>query len=160
MKKILKYSLGEKNNFIPKLFYPSQKYLPEWYRREKKFDGGDPKIFGIRDANLTYKSCIPFFDSLTNGYMVELWTDIFVKKNESGIPIITWNVGPDPVYPRNPIESFIQPHGHNEHHFAWFNPYAIKTPSNYGLLLGHPLNRFDLPFTTLTGITDADTLLM
>lgn len=159
MKKQLKYALGIDNNFFPQSLFPSKKYLPDWYKNEKRFTNEKPKIFGINEKNLTYKACIPFFDSLTNGYTVELWTDIFVFKNDNGVPEMRWDIGPDPVVGRDSIKSFTQPHMHDDAHFAWFNPYTIKTPKNYGLLITHPFNRFDLPFTTLTGIADSDKLL-
>jgi len=32
-------------------------------------------------------------------------------------------------------------------------------PAGYSLLITHPFNRHDLPFVTLTGLVDADSLL-
>jgi hypothetical protein len=159
MKKKLKYISEKQNEFFPKSLFPSKNYMPDWYKNEKIFEGGKPKIFGINDSNKTYKSCVPFLDSLTTGYMVELWTDIFVEQNKEGLPIVTWDAGPTPVFERSPIKSFVHPYKHYEHHFAWMNPYAMQTPKDYGLLITHPFNRHDLPFTTLTGIVDSDDLL-
>ena len=36
------------------------------------------------------------------------------------------------------------------------NFWAIETPPGYSLLVTHPVNRYDLPFTTLTGLVDTD----
>ena len=36
------------------------------------------------------------------------------------------------------------------------NLWTIEAPEGYSLLFTHPLNRFDLPFTTLTGLVDSD----
>ena len=33
---------------------------------------------------------------------------------------------------------------------------TIEAPEGYAVLFTHPVNRFDLPFTTLTGIVDCD----
>jgi hypothetical protein len=37
------------------------------------------------------------------------------------------------------------------------NFWTIETPPGYSLLFTHPVNRADLPFTTLTGLVDCDT---
>ena len=36
------------------------------------------------------------------------------------------------------------------------NLWSIEAPEGYSLLFTHPLNRFDLPFTTLSGLVDCD----
>ncbi|HZL31017.1 MAG TPA: hypothetical protein VFC54_08145, partial [Pseudolabrys sp.] len=36
------------------------------------------------------------------------------------------------------------------------NFWTIETPPGYSLLFTHPLNRTDLPFTTITGLVDTD----
>jgi hypothetical protein len=36
------------------------------------------------------------------------------------------------------------------------NLWTIEAPEGYAVLFTHPLNRVDLPFTTLTGIVDCD----
>ena len=36
------------------------------------------------------------------------------------------------------------------------NLWTIEAPEGYALLFTHPANRFDLPFTTLTGMVDCD----
>ena len=50
-----------------------------------------------------------------------------------------------------------RPAGHHNTHYAWNNVVGFKVPKGYSVLVTHPLNRFDLPFTTLSGIADADT---
>jgi len=48
------------------------------------------------------------------------------------------------------------PAGHDEDHYAWKSLFNIQTPKGYSILISHPHNRFDLPFTTLSGIVDSD----
>jgi hypothetical protein len=36
------------------------------------------------------------------------------------------------------------------------NLWIIEAPDGYAVLFTHPFNRFDLPFTTLTGLVDCD----
>jgi hypothetical protein len=46
------------------------------------------------------------------------------------------------------------PAGCNEMHFAWHFHHSFILPKGYSALFTHPLNRHDLPFTTLSGIVD------
>jgi hypothetical protein len=36
------------------------------------------------------------------------------------------------------------------------NLWTVEAPAGYAVLFTHPFNRFDLPFTTLTGLVDCD----
>ncbi len=40
--------------------------------------------------------------------------------------------------------------------FAWKSHWGVKTPKGYSAIFTHPINRFDLPFITTTGIMDTD----
>jgi hypothetical protein len=40
--------------------------------------------------------------------------------------------------------------------FVWKLHLTFKLPKGYSMLVTHPFNRYDLPFTTLTGIMDTD----
>ena len=53
-------------------------------------------------------------------------------------------------------QGFPPPAGHSNHHFAWELPISFRTPPGYSILVTHPLNRFDLPFTTTSGLMDSD----
>ena len=136
---------------------PSKFNLPSWYKNMAP-DHSNVKVL---PHALTVKSCIPFLDGLTSGYMIELASDIAVQI-VNGVPDITWangdlqlvasrDGGGAPLLPT--------PSGHSSHHFVWLTSTSIELPSGYSLLLTHPFNRFDLPFTTLTGISDADNIM-
>ena len=47
-----------------------------------------------------------------------------------------------------------------EQPFKWNSPWLIKTPKGYSTLFTHPLNHFDLPFITMSGIVDTDSYTM
>jgi hypothetical protein len=143
---------------------PAKKYIPEWYKKAESFIGGS-MVFGKNGVNPALKSCIPFMDTLTSGYMAELWTDLYVEQTEHG-PFVRWpNQSKDspiqftPFEARGPEASHPMPvpNGYSDIHFTWHNPYLIKVPFGYSVLLTHPLNRYDLPFFTLSGIVDCDT---
>jgi hypothetical protein len=155
MSKILKTNSG-----IPfiEIFSSSKSHIPNWYKKSKQFSGEKVEIKNL-SYNSDIKKCVPFLDSLTSGYMIELWTDIQVTF-ENGKPIMTWLVTPDPVSFRSGVaELFPIPAGHNSQHMSWNLPIFLQTPKGYSSLITHPLNRHDLPFLSLSGIVDTDGVL-
>lgn len=135
---------------------PIKKYIPEWYKKSLPFIGGKPDINNY-SSNAAMKSCIPFLDALTSGYTITLWTDILVEKND-GIQMLRWLRFPDPISirPDGIADGLPTPEGHSDVHYVWNIPWATHTPKGYSILITHPLNRYDLPFTTLSGIIDSD----
>ena len=161
--KVLKFSYDEE---VPLLSgpTPSKKHLPDWYKKTPMFSGdGKAHISGLAHlSTLTVKACAPFMDAMTSGYVVELPMDIEVVREllPSGDyrPIILWPVGPPPLNerPENGRSPLPIPVGHAETHFFWQNQIIMQLPKGYSMLVTHPLNRYDLPFTTLSAIVDAD----
>ena len=49
-----------------------------------------------------------------------------------------------------------RPEGHHPNHLAFKGFWGMKTPKGWSLLVVHPLNRHDLPWTITSGIMDAD----
>lgn len=146
-------------NFV-KPYNPAKNYIPDWYKKSsfwvdnKKFTEDK---YGY--ANLSMKACVPFLDTLTMGYILELWCDIRVFKDDDGEKKVHWfTPWAEPIRKRDKhvAEYLPTPAGCSSEHFVWAVPYGIKTPNGYSTLLTHPINRFDLPFTTLTGIIDTD----
>lgn len=132
---------------------PSKNFLPQWYRQSTikslplDKDERDSSPRGL-------KSCTPFLDGLTSGYIQKTWCDIeidfsdglFSCKCDSSVPMLesrdSVNV---PISERfYPIE------------FAWLMPWIPKTPKGYSVICTHPHNRLDLPFVSLTGVIDSD----
>jgi len=142
---------------------PSKNYIPDWYKSVRAFST-DKVVFdenGAADKN--FKSCIPFLDSFTSGYIVELDRDLYVTTDSDGNKLIQWNNEiPDtiPVSSRAESKNLMPvPAGHSSNHFIWRSNYCMRVPKGYSVIISHPFNRFDLPFTTLTGIVDADSFL-
>ena len=134
---------------------PASTTVPDWYKNIPPFIGGKPIIENYNKPNITVKNCIPFLDSLTTGYTLTTYQDIQVTSTEFG-PKLTWLIEPDPVVIRDPQPGLPIPIGHSNLHFAWNLPINYKTPKGYSVLIVHPLNRFDLPFNTLSGIIDSE----
>jgi hypothetical protein len=135
---------------------PIKKLLPEWYRTsETTILSPD----GTEASGL--KRCVPFLDALISGYALVTPVDIFISETDSGELKIGWN-SPDEFVdfiherPKESAANLPRPAGHHPNHLAWRGTWGIKTPKGWSLLVTHPLNRFDLPFTTTSGIMDSD----
>jgi len=130
---------------IPK---PAKNFIPEWWKKQElSINNHNPF------DNLSFKACVPFLDSLTSGYMMHTSQDIFVKiENEN--PYMSWPTSPSPIIVRDSRDNLPVPIGHHNTHFAWSTNFGFELPKGYSLLVTHPLNRFDLPFTSVSGIID------
>jgi hypothetical protein len=145
-------------NILPRPF-PAVQGLPEWFKAmpAKTFN---PTV-GIDD--LTVKKCPPFIDAMTYGFLIPLHVDLEVRNGE-----FTWDfITPSGVvseYPHSPID-FHDPsqatgtpfHDDDRFIIKFNNLWTIQAPEGYSLLFTHPVNRTDLPFTTLSGLVDCDT---
>lgn len=137
---------------------PAKSFIPDWYKKAEKsyVDSSGHTQSGL-------KTCVPYLDGLTAGYMLSTPVDIYVneKPDSEDTLQIRWD-GPahfqDFVVERSSLSGSTMPRpaGHYPNHMVWRGYWSIKTPRGYSLLFTHPLNRHDLPFTTLSGIIDSD----
>lgn len=163
---IIKFTPAEVNlSFEPKDYAPPSpaiNKLPEWYRKLSRFQTSNDlsKLFPVNDRGTdgsagSTKLCMPFLDSLSAGYMFCLEDDIEVTLDKSGFPSIKNTNSFMLVDKRNMVEVAV-PHEHHPMHYGWKIPWHCETPPGYSILITHPHNRHDLPFTTLSGIIDSD----
>jgi len=111
----------------------------------------------------TVKRCPPFLDAVREGIVFPLATDLHVKDGE-----LSWDWDPPDVPGSRVTVSPIGVHVPEQLTGAPFridpgvfavkfsNFWTIETPPGVSLLFGHPFNREDLPFRTLTGLVDVD----
>jgi hypothetical protein len=140
---------------------PIIKTLPDWYRKADRFhkdpSTGEHAIGPDKGKIPTYKSCPAMFDVMGSGYALLTPCDIEFF-NKDGI----YNVKiKDSKYsnfctPRAPMPQFVTPSGYSDSHFAWFPDWSVEVPDGYSVLYVSPLNRFELPFLTVSGIIDND----
>jgi hypothetical protein len=140
---------------------PASEFVPEWYRKSPgKYSFAKSEIDPLDRISVTstYKKCTPFFDALTAGYMVFLTSDIEVVKKDDGQPFIQWRTTRRIITDHSDIqwEGLPCPEGYSKHVYKWHNQFNINVPKGYSLLFLNPINRFDLPFMTITGIVDCD----
>jgi hypothetical protein len=110
----------------------------------------------------TAKRCPPFVDAMTSGFLIPLICDVRVENGE-----FTWDndlpSGGAVGFARSPIglHDAAQVTGTplfdpDRFMIKFHNLWTIEAPPGYALMFTHPVNRFDLPFTTLTGLVDSD----
>jgi hypothetical protein len=133
--------------------------LPEWFKAlpQKSFNPT------MGEESMTVKKCPPFIDAMTYGFLFPLAVDLQVRDGE-----FSWDFelpeGLVSEYPHSPIDFHDSsqaagtPYVDDDRFLLKFNNFwTVEAPSGYSLLFTHPVNRSDLPFTTLTGLVDSDT---
>jgi len=141
---------------------PAVKNVPEWYRSLAKFDKSNDDIavgvknnIGADGAMVATKMCMPFFDALTGGYHYVLEDDIYVDMDEDGKPTISW-AGDVMMVDKRPTVELPVPDNCHPIHYGWRMNWYYETPPGYSVLITHPMNRYDLPFYTMSGIVESD----
>ena len=148
----------------------SASLIPDWYKKTSRFINGDKPYndfiqlhkdshaIGNKDIHMTLKNCQPFIDTLTSGYMIRLPAAILVYKDELGNSIIKWSTDFAVIDSQDNkiLGGFKAPDGYFPQFFRWQNMWITQTPPGYSSLFTHPLNRFDLPFMTLSAVVDTD----
>jgi hypothetical protein len=137
---------------------PASQGLPDWLKAMPQ-QGFNPMT--MRDDD-TVKRCPPFIDAMTTGFLLVLSCDLRVENGE-----ITWDhdlpPGGSVEFPRSPL-GFHHPSqvvgsplfDPDRFLIKFHNLWSIEAPEGYAVLYTHPVNRMDLPFTTLTGIVASD----
>jgi hypothetical protein len=134
---------------------PIKNIIPEWYKAAPRFTEGNAPRF-LPSKNLAMKYCMPFLDGLTSGYYIPLNQDVLVEQRPDG-PFLSWGIGsPLEVRSSRAALTLPIPEGHASTHFTWTTQVSFQLPKEYSALVTHPLNRFDLPFTTLSAVIDCD----
>jgi hypothetical protein len=138
---------------------PAVRGLPDWFKSmpAKAFSATSGK-----DA-LTVKKCPPFIDAMIYGFLIPLAIDLEVRDGE-----FSWDFtvpqgyvsefSHSPIDFHDPGQVAGTPFFEDDRFIIKFNSFwTIEAPAGYSLLFTHPVNRSDLPFTTLTGLVDCDT---
>lgn len=139
----------------PNSINSAKQYIADWYKKIPKYR--DNNVLDLsKGFQSTVKHCVPFLEAMTAGYMIVLPYDLYVK-NVNGNPYLSWKYVPKENEPRwrdTLSDPNIVPTGHALTEYTWNLGVSFVVPKGYSILLTHPLNRNDLPFTTLSGIID------
>ena len=154
-KKITFLPLNQDAELVTEGYVPSKLTVPEWYKKSERFDPNTLKFSDKGELiNTKLKMCVPFLDALTIGYTQTTWTDIFIE-NENGKVLFYYSSEPKIIDLRQHVSLPLGEEFYNLE-FLWNQYWDIKVPDGYSVLITHPLNRFDLPFVTSSGVVDSD----
>lgn len=137
---------------------PALQGLPDWFKALPHTTFNPT----TQAEDQTVKRCPPFIDAMTYGFLIPLPCDL---KVENGA--FSWDFDP----PVNNVDNFVRspisfhdasqiagtPFFEDDRYAIKFNNFwSIEAPPGCSILFTHPVNRGDLPFTTLTGLVDCD----
>lgn len=134
---------------------PAKNYIPQWFKDIPPFNPKKPEWDQEGNLNLSVKNCLPFVDSLTAGYIQETWAEIYVGTENEKL-VVRQADGPAVLQTRPKVNTKIDENEFYPFEFTWQQHFIAKLPNGYSSLIVHPLNRFDLPFVSMSGIVDND----
>lgn len=133
---------------------PAKMYIPQWY---KDVEAMKSPIFSDDGEiiNKNIKSCMPFLDAMTHGYIQESWTDIYIESHGDSVKYY-YPVGPEILSHRESNSGFSYGQLFYPIEFVWKEQWVPKLPNGYSALYTSPLNNFELPFRSLDAVIDSD----
>jgi len=108
----------------------------------------------------TVKTCMPFLDSLTMGYILPFDQDYLVDPVEDDFSVTPANRESSDFGFHNKTqlpEEWRKTTG--EHAGKFHNKWLIKTPPGYSCLFIHPMNRLEERWKIIEGVVDTDTYI-
>jgi len=164
------YPTGTKDLLEDIFPIPIKFNLPEWYKNLK-----------TNEQFRTIKSCMPFLDAMTSGYLLKMPQDFFIDHNfinketqkpDSVFRFSINDVAKSHLEKLNLNLNTIQPEVHSSQqlgsecpyhnknknlpYYKILNPFIIKTPPGYSCLFLNVLNNYDDRFEIISGIVDTD----
>lgn len=140
---------------------PASEYIPKWYKEAKSYVNDEnkkrPRIEGGPTA--TIKRCMPVYDMMTAGYIMETPYDIYVHRVE-GQPFFQW--GNNDAVAFQSVEQFANhPYSRGINYAVRINiPWSIKTPKGWSIMVIEPQHHELGPIECASGIVDTDDFSM
>ena len=130
---------------------PASLFIPDEYKKLKRH-------FKDNLHRPTLKTCIPFLDCLTMGYIIPFDQDYLVDPVETDFTIVPANREQSDFGFHNQAQlpkEWKKTTGENAGKFH--NKWLIKTPPGYSCLFVKPMNRIEERFEMISGVVDTDT---
>lgn len=136
---------------------PATEYIPQWYKDAKSYMDFSGKKAPTLDntPSSTIKKCMPLWDMMTAGYIIETPYDIYVRQTSEG-PYFQW--GEMQAIAFQTIEQTQNHPNFRDINYAVriLHPWSIKTPKGWSILIIEPTHREPSPISILPGIVDTD----
>jgi hypothetical protein len=136
---------------------PATEYIPQWYKDAKPYLGEKgkkaPTINGTPYA--TVKKCMPVWDLMTAGYIIETPYDIYIRQTPEG-PYFEW-VDKQAVAFQSMDQFQNHPYSREINYAVRIvHPWAITTPKGWSILVCEPQHHEPGPIIAANGIVDTD----
>jgi hypothetical protein len=145
---------------------PAHKAMPEWFKRL------DKDVSGLEKTEAgTAKRCVPVLEAISQGYIIPLWADLYVKvfmqdgdthptikcsfPNELNLGLVD-NIsshGWDQVGDLCDLKKFSL----GKVLIKLSNPWIIETPKGWSIQIKNPANNWSNDLQLIEGVVDSDT---
>lgn len=136
---------------------PASEYVPQWYKDAKSYTDSSGKKAPTIDGQpyATLKRCMPLWDMMTAGYIIETPYDIYVRQTDEG-PYFQW--GNIQAIAFQAMEQTQNHPNFRDINYAVriVHPWSIKTPKGWSILIMQPTHQEPTPISILPGIVDTD----
>jgi hypothetical protein len=136
---------------------PATDYIPEWYKKAIPYLSSDGKKAPSLDGTpiATIKRCMPVFDMMTAGYIMETPYDIYVRQTDTG-PYFQWVEQPAVAF-QTMGQFQNHPYSRDINYAVRIEiPWSIKTPKGWSIMVMEPQHREPGPIECSSGIVDTD----
>jgi hypothetical protein len=137
---------------------PASEHIPQWYKDAKSYlDPSGKKAPSIDGSPAsTIKRCMPVWDMMTAGYIMETPYDIYIRQTPEG-PYFQWNREDAIVF--QSVDQFQNhPYSRDINYAVRINiPWSITTPKGWSIMVMEPQHHELSPITCASGIVDTDT---
>lgn len=137
---------------------PASRALPDWYK-EMPIQRSDKPPWEPG----TIKACMPFFDAMTQGYIIPLWADLHVACTNDQNPTFTWTEGGKQqieAHQGTQLAGFpLVEKSYDENAYKFLSPWIIRTPKGYSSLFIAPINQENNEFKIISAIIATDNYL-
>jgi len=136
-------------NLIPR---PAKHFIPEWFKNMPSEKNGD----------VTVKYCPSFPDYFSQGYILPMWTDVFLQKDNNDwewktpTSIFSMQIHSDAQFLDHTNPSFNGVPG--QFVFKTLCPWRIVTPPGWSVLQLPLFYHFNQEWSVLPGVIDTDTI--
>ena len=147
---------------------PSRRALPDWFKQmspsidlppgQSKFPFGLSKALRLSNLNSTIRRCPGVISYLSEGYLIPLWSDFLVQIRGQTV----YCVGSNELAQASPHSKQMQyssmpvPDSYLQDSVKFINPWKVRTPPGWSVLLMQPFYEFDTRFTVVPGVVDSD----
>jgi hypothetical protein len=143
---------------------PAFQMLPEWFKNMSPYtptlanpEAKHSSVFnGI--ASHSAKKCTPMLDALTSGYIIPLWTDVYVDASDKyETPAISWKVSRD-VFEQHGTQAqeVGTPTGFHSQPYKYMNYWRVITPPGYSIMVTQPHGFKNTNLRAIPAVIDSD----